>query len=299
MVTLVAYNGRSMNSTIPLAPILHTRAPAPPLADFVDLFWLQEGGIPAHAQERLLPDGAMELVFDLRHDAISIYDRDDRARAQTFPGAIVCGAHSEYFVIDTASQASILGVHFKPGGAFPFLGVPAGDFHGAHVALDALWGRFAAELRDRLIAALTPEAKFRIIEAALLARVSRPLARHPAVAFALREFAAAPHLHRVAAVTAQVGLSPRHFTARFRDEVGLTPKLFCRVLRFQRVVRRIGLGGQIAWADLALDCGFSDQAHCIRDFRDFSGLNPTAYLAQRTPHLNHVPLPAFPGHERA
>ncbi len=281
-------------STTILTPVLRTYAPSPPLADFVDMFWLQEGGNPAHEQERLLPDGAMELVFDLRQDAISIYDREDRARAQVLPGAIVCGVHSEYFVIDTASQASVMGVHFKPGGAVPFLGLPAGDFHGTHVALDALWGRFAAELRDRLIAAPTPEAKFRTLEAALLARAARPFTRHPAVAFALREFVAAPHLRRVAEVTEEIGLSQRHFIARFRDEVGLTPKLFCRVRRFQRVVRRIGLGEQIAWADLALDCGYSDQAHCIRDFRDFSGLNPTAYLAQRTPHLNHVPLPAIP-----
>jgi AraC-like DNA-binding protein len=72
--------------------------------------------------------------------------------------------------------------------------------------------------------------------------------------------------------------------------VGLTPKLFCRVRRFQRVLRRIGTGRPVEWAAVAVDCGYFDQAHFIRDFHAFSGINPSAYLAGRTEHLNHVPL---------
>ena len=68
-------------------------------------------------------------------------------------------------------------------------------------------------------------------------------------------------------------------------------KLFCRIQRFQEVLHLIGTGRQVEWADVALTCGYFDQAHFIHDFRTFSGLNPTAYLAQRSEHLNHVPLP--------
>ncbi len=87
--------------------------PPRPLANFVDLFWLVDGPAPAHGRERLLPTGTMELVIDLR----------------TISGLrvpLLCGPHSESFVLETAPQAAIMGVHFKPGGAFPFFKVPAG-----------------------------------------------------------------------------------------------------------------------------------------------------------------------------
>jgi AraC-like DNA-binding protein len=94
----------------------------------------------------------------------------------------------------------------------------------------------------------------------------------------------------VADVSGKIALSSRRFIQVFTDEVGLTPKLFCRVRRFQEAVRRIGTGQRVNWAIVALDCGYFDQAHFIHDFRAFSGLNPSAYAAQRTEHLNHVPI---------
>lgn len=270
--------------------IAHTYVPPPPLADFVALFWLYEGRALPRTQERALPTGTTELVINLRADRITVYDRDDHDRSRRFPGALVCGPHAEYFVIDRHDQEAILGVHFKPGGARPFFRHPASDFRNAHVALDALWGARAGELRERLLAAPAPAGKFRLLEQALLAAATRPLARHPAVAFALREFRRAPHALTIADVTGRVGLSGRHFGELFGAEVGLTPKLFCRVRRFQTLLQRIEAGRPIDWADLAAACGYYDQAHCIRDFRAFSGLSPTAYLAQRGEHPNHVPL---------
>ena len=77
--------------------------PAPPLADFVELLWLCQGDAPAHARERVLPTGTTELVIGLGEDAW---------------GPVICGAHSESFVIDTALRSAVMGVHFRPGGAF-------------------------------------------------------------------------------------------------------------------------------------------------------------------------------------
>jgi AraC-like DNA-binding protein len=253
--------------------LLHS-APRPSLSEFVELFWLYEGDPRPHARERVLPTGTLELVIDLR-DGVG--------------GAVICGAHSQSFVLDTARQVAVLGVHFKPGGAFPFLRPPAGELHDAHVPLDALWGPRAAELRERVLEAPTPAAKFRALERALRTQAVRPLARHPAVAFALEEFRRRP-ARPVAAVVEQTGLSSRRFVEAFTDEVGLTPKLFCRVRRFQEVLRHVGQCRQIEWARVALACGYYDQAHFIHDFRAFSGFSPTDYLARRGEHLNHVPL---------
>ena len=270
--------------------LAHAYVPPPPLADFVALFWLYEGGPLPPTKERALPTGTTELVINLRADRLVIYDQQDHARPHLFPGALICGPHAEYFVIDRADQEAILGVHFKPGGARHFFRHPAGDFRNAHVALETVWGGRAGELRERLLATPTRQGKFQLLEQALLAQATRPLARHPAVAFALREFRRRPDVPTIAAVTGQLGLSARRFGQLFSDEIGLTPKLYCRVRRFQGLLHRIEQGRRVDWPGLALSCGYYDQAHCIRDFRAFSGLNPTAYLARRGGHPNHVPL---------
>lgn len=270
---------------------MYTYVPPPPLSDFVDLFWWYTGPDPAHAKERLLPDGAVELVIDLRDQPLRIYDRHDTTRFQCFGNALVCGPHSEASVIDTANQASIMGVHFKPGGAFPFFNLPADEMSNTHVALDTLWGAAAGEMYEQLLAAPTPAAKFRVLAQTLLAHPTRPLTRHPAVAGALQLFQATAVPRPVAAVTEQIGLSQRRFIQVFRAEVGLTPKLFCRVRRFQAVLRCLDQSQPVDWTGVALTCGYYDQAHFIHDFQALAGLNPTTYLARRTEHFNHVPLP--------
>jgi AraC-like DNA-binding protein len=206
---------------------------------------------------------------------------------------LIGGAHSEFFVIDTASQASVIGVHFKPGGAFPFFKLPASELHNTHVSLETLWGALANDLREQLLEATTPEIRFRILEQFLLAHAAGPMTRHPVVAFALKEFQSVllhPKPRMIAHVTEGIGLSQRRFIQVFSEEVGLTPKLFCRVRRFQEVLHFIERKQQVEWMDIAMSCGYFDQAHFIHDFRAFSGLNPGAYLTQRSEHPNHVPI---------
>jgi AraC-like DNA-binding protein len=270
--------------------ISHAYIPQPPLSDFVALLWFQEGYDSPCAKERALPEGTVELVINLREDALPIVDRHNPSLSHRARGSIICGPHSEFFVIDHSGQPTIMGVHFKPGGAFPFLGARADELHNTILSLDTLWGAAAGNLRARLLEARDLNAKFLALQAFLLERADRPLARYPAVAFALQQFQCAPHMRTISQVVEQVGLCERRFIQVFREEVGLTPKLFCRVRRFQSVLRLIERQQQVDWADVAATCGYFDQAHFIHDFRAFSGLNPTTYLAQRGERLNHVPL---------
>ncbi len=265
-----------------------TRRPCPPLDRYIRTLWTWDGFAQPHAKERLLPDGSLQLVVNLREDQTRTYDREDLDRCHTYSGAIVAGAHSSYFVIDTAEQTSVAGVHFLPGGAFPFLGVPAGELQDRHVSLELLWGGFARELRERLLAAPDPDMRLAILEQVLLIRLREPAERHPAVAWAVGEFAQASR--PVRDLVSQIGLSERRFIELFRGQVGLAPKRYCRVVRFQRVLRCLQSGRPVDWARVAQDCGYFDQPHFIHDFRQFSGLNPTAYGPIYPRHPNHVPI---------
>jgi AraC-like DNA-binding protein len=178
-------------------------------------------------------------------------------------------------------------VAFRSGGAFPFFRPPADEVTGAHVGLDALWGRDGAALRERLLEASAPDAILDTLERELLAKAVRPLAPDAALDFAVSAFDRGA---TVATVLSRIGGSSRRFLRAFAERVGLTPKRFGRVRRFRRVLESIELGRPVHWTQVALACGYFDQAHLINDFREFSGLTPTAYAPRNYGDRLHVPL---------
>jgi AraC-like DNA-binding protein len=258
-----------------------THRPAEPLSRFVDyLWWLRD--VPAHPQERIVPTGTHELVINLDADAFDIRRAGDDGDATRFSGAMVSGAYSKHFIIDTRAHANLFGVHFKPGAAGPILGVPPGELADQHVDLDLLWGRLARGLRDRLGSAATTANRFQIMESELLGRLGHTRRTHPAVALALRRLA--HQQHTIEAITHELGFSRRRFIELFTAEVGMTPKLYGRVQRFQGALAR-AQRTRPDWAELALQAGYCDQSHLIRDFVTFSGFSPSQLLRHTVPQL--------------
>jgi AraC-like DNA-binding protein len=270
--------------------VLRTYTPGPPLGEYIDRFWFCSD-TPAHPRERILPSGSIELVINLSDDEIRICDPAHPDCPRRYSGAAVSGPCRGYFLIDPIPHASIMGVHFRPGRAVPVLGLPASEVADAHVDLETLWGRAAAELRERLCTAATPAKRFAVLEEVLLRRLRHPPWRHGAIPVVLDAFEQADAAVKVRDLAGRVGLSQRRFIQLFTAEVGLTPKLYGRVRRFQRARELVRTATEPDWAAVAAACGFFDQSHLIRDFGEFSGLSPAAYLNQRSNHvlLNHVP----------
>jgi AraC-like DNA-binding protein len=269
--------------------ILRSHIPGPPLSDFVEVIWFGDEYIAPHALERSLPTGDMSIIVNLYEDRTRMYDPDDVTKFKTLGGSILVGACTKFSVIDTVEQRSTMGAVFKPGGAFPFFKLSAGELQDTDVSLDVLWRAEAGLLREALLEAETPEAKFSVFERSLLRQMVQPLEPHPAVRFAADNFRCHPN-RAISSVTDQIGLSERRFIQVFADQVGLTPKLFCRVQRFQKALRHIARSASIDWTHIALLCGYFDQAHFIHDFRAFSGINPSSYVANKTQFQNHVVL---------
>jgi len=267
--------------------------PSPPLSRFVELLWYYECSPKPHQKERLMPDGCVGLVLNLQEDQTRIYDADDVSKKVTLSGGSVAGPHSRCFAIDTDEQTCVVGASFRPGGALPFLRLPSDELHNQHINLEELWGRSAGQLRERTLAAKSPQEKLRAVELMLLERAAGMFDGHPVVEFAVETFLARPAMARIGEVADRTGFSSRRFIELFRQHVGLTPKLFCRVRRFQKALRCITSGKPVNWTSLALDGGYFDQAHFIHDFRAFSGINPSRYLANYRDfprHHNHLPI---------
>ncbi len=118
------------------------RTPSPALAPFVASLWHFEaasGELP-HARERILPAGTMQLLVNLDEDQLRSYHGEDHTELRSTRGAALAGPYAEHFAIDTAEQRAIMGVSFKPGGAYPFFPAPADAMRAIDVELDQLWG---------------------------------------------------------------------------------------------------------------------------------------------------------------
>jgi methylphosphotriester-DNA--protein-cysteine methyltransferase len=143
-----------------------------------------------------------------------------------------------------------------------------------------------------LLEARTVAGRFRVLEQALLARLAPTRSEHAtAVAYAVQALRAGGRQPSVAAVAEQVGRSQSRFTQIFREQVGLTPKQFARVMRFQRVLLAVERGGPLRWGEMAAASGYFDQAHLIHEFRALSGMTPGAYRGAVGAQRNHVALP--------
>jgi AraC-like DNA-binding protein len=252
------------------------RRPVGVLSKFVEVFWSYHPRPFTH--ERILPMGTVELVIRLESPRTS--------------ESGIAGPRSESLIIERHETNQLLGVHFKPGGAFPFLGFPFGEVHNSCITLADLWGENRAQrLLYLLHEAPTIELKFDLLERWLIWIADQPLKHHAAVAFALAEFGNDPGLQSSAVVAEKVNLSQRRFIDLFRNEVGMTPKLFCRVQRFREIIETIHRMETVDWVDLAMSFGYTDQSHFIHDFREFSGLRPSEYLSLRTEQIAHVKFP--------
>ncbi len=251
--------------------------PGPPLSEFVSLFWYFRGHEVSNAKERVLPTGTVDLIIRL-----------DSARTSD---SGIYGPRTRSVVIQTTSNQELLGIHFKPGGAFPLLQFPVAELQDRGISLGDLCREDEAQqVLGLLHETPTGQGKFRVIEQWLLQLIRKEFHSHPAVTFAMRAFLTGPY-GSTAEVADKTGYSHRHFIELFRNEVGLTPKRFHRLYRFRRVIQAVRQQTDVDWVDLGISLGYFDQAHLIHDFREFCGLTPTQYLGLRTSFPNHVRIP--------
>lgn len=264
--------------------------PPPPLSDLMHFIWLHEGYAPAYAKERVFPTGTMQLIFNLGDHEFQVFDPLNIGSVQTFRDAVVSGPHSESTIIGTAGVAATMGVNFKPGGALPFFGIPASELQNRDAPLDTLWGSAASEIFEQIREEPAPNQRFRVLAAFLLTRMAPSTELHPAVAFGLDQLHRNPGSLSIAKVTSRVGLSHRRFNELFQSQVGMSPKRYQRVRRFQQVIHLLDSQTDVHWARIATECGYADQSHLIRDMRALGSVCPSEYLAQRGAHPNHFGL---------
>ena len=255
-------------------------APLPALAHLVELLWTLDGHadlLRGEAQP-VFPDGRCELILHLGDpfDRIHETGRVERQAAMLFAGQL-----TSRLVLRPTGRIAIVGVRFHPYGAAAAVGPPQRDLAGQTIdvaSVDPRLGRSLREVQDRAGSTLDAVA---CVQAVLL-RHCADAAPDPRVRHVVAEIERRHGLVSIDRLAQTAGLTRRHLERQFLRQVGVPPKRLARIARFQRALRLLeDTPAPRPGAMTAADCGYADQAHFVRDFRDLAGCAPGAHLLQR------------------
>lgn len=267
------------------------RDPIPPLRPFVKTLWAVEPCDRAQDgacfRERVLPTGDMHLVFRSSAHSLRILDGPDDCCGHAFGHALVGGARANGYLREVMPGGASVGAQLRHGVCVALFSAPADELAGRHTMLDDLWGEDASLACERIFSARDAARQLDAFEAILVARLPRVRGLHPAVSMALARFRESPDVNVAVAAS---GYSHRHFIELFARETGLTPKRFCRVRRFRKLLADVATRPTASWTELALAGGYSDQAHFSHEFRAFAGITPREYRRSLPRFPHHVPL---------
>jgi AraC-like DNA-binding protein len=228
-----------------------------------------------------LPSPWITLILTL-DEPLRVARHPDPGQAPAEYRTLVGGLHTSPAVIEHDGAQSGIQLQLSPLGARALLGLPAGELAGVDVPLTDLLGGLGSDLQERVQAAVSWGERFRLLDDGLGGRLDADRVPAPEVRRAWHLLCASGGTVHVADVARAVGWSERHLAARFRVEIGLTPKAAARVIRFDRARRLIP---HRPGAAVAAGCGYADQAHLVREFVDFTGLAPRAWLAAEVGNL--------------
>jgi AraC-like DNA-binding protein len=255
-------------------------APGPRLAKYIRCFWqLQDDASTSNSAEPVLPDGSIEIVFNLA-DTFRRHHADTTIETQ--PKTIIVGQMRGPAMIQAMGRVSLFGIRFKPCGAFPFLRTPLSELTDQIPSLDCILNGRTANLEERINLASSFRERIMIMESVLSGLMDEKAlsdthsGEHRAC-MAAERIAETDGCISIDELVNEFGLSSRHLGRQFLNTVGIGPKLLARIFRFQKVFRALS-HQTVNWSAIAYDCGYYDQAHLIRDFREFAGQNPTGYL---------------------
>ena len=272
---------------------LHLRKPSSALSPWIDFYWICEDYYPLHELEYKLPDARTSWIFNLRRDRIRVYGQGTPDRYEHMPGAIAAGPKTTRYWLNTDCQSACMGIEFKPGGAYPFLGGWMTELRDGDLPLrEAIRHPDAGSLRCELSELSSPTERFRRVERFLidcLAKRTDTPERNAAVGAGLQALAANPGTLLVREMAQKANLSTERFIQLFKRETGLTPKQYAGVIRFQRALDLLRRCPETDGLEAALACGYYDQSHFNRDFRSRSGLTPTEWLRRDDIVSDHVP----------
>lgn len=270
---------------------VHIHHPSFPLNNFIETFIYMEELSFTHSLDRFLPDGNTELIIDLGEHPQYIHDNDTLEVMQSCKHAWVSGVRTRPITIPSGTGNRLMVITFKKGAAHPFYSFPMNELTDSVVMADFIFGKSIHELREKLLSAKSVLEMFFHVELFLLSKSGDKLHTNSiskCIQYAISGIISQPNLLSFQELSSQIGYSQKHFIDLFRKQVGVVPKQYLKIMRFQKAIQETKKNRSINWSRLASESGFYDQAHFIHDFKEFSGFTPNEYLQREISELNYV-----------
>ncbi len=270
--------------------IFHLHIPSFPLNQFIDSFIYYKDFNPTHSIDRFLPDGNINVVIDLTETPKYIYDNETLQPIQTCRKIWFSGIRNKYISISSGRDCEMFVINFKKGRSYPFVQMPLEELTDMVVDGELVLSNEILNMREEILSLPLVNEKFSFAETFLCKQFGRNFELNPFIDYAVNRIVQSPAKLSIEHLSHKVGYSQKHLIRLFKDHVGLTPKAFLKVERFQRTIQEIESAKSIDWLNLAMDTGYYDHAHFINDFKLFSGLTPQQYLHLKNDQLNYVPV---------
>lgn len=254
--------------------------PSEILAPFVKCFWVLEafGESGLDQKDRILPDGCMELIIHYG----DLYRLSNEQGEIVQPRSFVFGQIKSFIELSPTGVSGMIGVRFYPHGASPFLDIPIHELSDQSPDLIAIFGTAGRKLEDRILNSDNTENRIAILEEFLIKRLHASKLKSPddLVRFSVQRILKSGGMVKMDQLSSDLNIGHRQFERRFISAVGMNPKLLARIIRFQNVFRLVEQGRINSLTALSYESGYYDQAHFIRDFKSFAGVNPKLYFSQ-------------------
>lgn len=241
---------------------------------YIEFYWALEDRSYASGNQRIVPDGRSGFILNLG----SPFESYANGKWTLQPHSFFVGQITSPLLLRPSGPVKMLGIQFRPHGAMQFLRLPMSELTDSAIALEDLAPRLFMEL-ERVRHQTSLRRALAALDPVFFAFAGKTPIDNDLVSCAVKDIERAGGLVNLTDVAARIGWSARQLQRRFRDAVGISPKLFGRMQRFQGVFRAME-NPILDWVNVAIDCGYYDQAHLIRDFREFTGKTPSLLLDQ-------------------
>ena len=249
------------------------------LAQYIESVFHFKGFMPDHSIERVVPTGHVFIIFELDGYERNTFDNDSLKPNATYTKVWISGMHKNYISISAHEDSEMFVIQFKPYGAHPFFHFPIQNLNDSVVHTEDHFGNELLSLREQILTKDTSEDKFGLAEAWLQGRFHADKAPPQELLAVLGQLQKEPAAN-YGEIISQYGNSQKHLIEQCKKYIGLTPKYYQRILRFNEILQKLHQEVNIPWAQIAYQSGYSDQSHFIKEFKHFSGFNPESFIKE-------------------
>ncbi len=250
-----------------------------PISEYIESIFHLKDFIPDHSIERVVPTGHVFMIFELDDIPRNTFDNTTLKPSKTFTKAWISGIHKNYISISAHQKSEMFVIQFKPFGTYPFFHFPSEDLNEKILSAEEVFGKELLLLRENLLKQKTSRDKFIVAEKWLTSRFDDSKIPSKELLTIVEKLQQQPAAN-FNKITEGYPYTQKHLIDQFKKYVGVTPKYYHRIARFNEILQQIRQKEQISWSQVAYQCGYADQSHFIKEFSHFSGFNPQEFIKQ-------------------